>query len=316
MNTMRNDRFAGDKKKGDWFLAKAKKRMVNWMAPRVPSCLETYHLTLFTLLWSIGIVACSFLARENINWLWAVSLFIFLQYISDVLDGAVGRYRDTGLVKWGYYMDHLLDYVFLASIIAGYALVFTGIPWYWFMAFMALGGAFMATMFLSFAATNEFRISVLKIGPTEARLFFVLVNTAIILFGTGWVEVTMPFIAAGLTVALIFVVFRTQKRIWKIDMEQKKGPFCSGRRPFATSIVLDHTGKSASAGGGPWSPPIPHGLRASKAVLGSSAAATPKSSSTCPLQSFSTPSAACPSSHPAGRPTSPLWGYATSGTKT
>ena len=107
MNTMRNDRFAGDKKKGDWFLAKAEKRMVNWMAPRVPSCLETYHLTLFTLLWSIGIVACSFLARENINWLWAVSLFIFLQYISDVLDGAVCRYRDTGLVKWGYYMDRL-----------------------------------------------------------------------------------------------------------------------------------------------------------------------------------------------------------------
>jgi len=151
------------------------------------------------------------------------SFFIFLQYISDVLDGAVGRYRDTGLVKWGYYMDHFLDYVFLASVIVGYALILTNIPWYWFMSLLALGGAFMVNMFLSFAATNEFRISVLKIGPTEARIFFVLVNTVIILLGTGWVEITLPFFAAGLVVALIALVYRTQRYIWKIDMEQKKG---------------------------------------------------------------------------------------------
>ncbi len=221
MITVKDVEFAGDKKNGEWILAKAEKRMVTWMVPRVPLFIETYHLTLLTVLWSIGIVACSFLAKENMNWLWGASFFIFLQYISDVLDGAVGRYRDTGLVRWGYYMDHLLDYVFLASVIAGYALIFTTIPWYWFMAFMVLGGAFMANMFLSFAATNEFRISVLKIGPTEARIFFVLVNTAIILFGTGWAGVTLPFITAVLTVALILLVFRTQKYIWKLDMEHK-----------------------------------------------------------------------------------------------
>lgn len=218
---MNNDQFAGDQKKGDWILAKAEKRMVNWMVPRVPLFLETYHLTMLTLIWSMGIIGCSVLAVSNINWLWGVSGFIFLQYMSDVLDGAVGRYRETGLVKWGYYMDHLLDYVFLASVIAGYALIFTDIPWHWFLALMALGGAFMANMFLSFAATNELRISVLKIGPTEGRIFFVLVNTLIILLGTSWVETTLPFIVAGLTVALIFLVIQTQKRIWKIDMQRK-----------------------------------------------------------------------------------------------
>ena len=213
--------FAGDKKKGEWLLAKAEKRMVSWMVPRIPPFIETYHLTLLTLIWSLGIVACSYFARDNINWLWLVSLFIFLQYMSDVLDGAVGRHRDTGLVKWGYYMDHFLDFVFLASVITGYALIMTDIPWYWFLALMAIGAAFMANMFLSFAATNEFRISVLKIGPTEARIFFVLVNTAIILLGTGWVEPVLPYIAAVLTMALGLVVFQTQKRIWKIDMEDK-----------------------------------------------------------------------------------------------
>jgi phosphatidylglycerophosphate synthase len=219
---MGNTTFAGDQKKGEWILAKAERRMVNWLVPRLPLFLETYHLTLLTLVWSIGIVAASFLARENIHWLWLASLFILLQYLSDVLDGAVGRYRNTGLVKWGYYMDHFLDYVFFASIVSGYALVLSGVPWYWFLGLMALGGAFMVNMFLSFAATNEFRISVLKIGPTEVRIFFILVNTAIIVFGAGLVATLLPFVVGVLTAVLVWVVFRTQKRIWSIDMEQKR----------------------------------------------------------------------------------------------
>ncbi len=163
------------------------------------------------------------MARTNIQWLWLVSVFIALQYISDVLDGAVGRYRDTGLVKWGYYMDHLLDYVFLAAIISGYALLLSGVPGYWFLALMALSGAFMANAFLSFATTNELRISVLKIGPTEVRALFILLNTGIILLGTAWVETVLPLAAATLTVVLILVVFQTRKRIWRIDMEYKRG---------------------------------------------------------------------------------------------
>ncbi len=220
---MTGNQFAGDKKQGEWILAQAEKRMVNWLVPRVPPFLETYHLTLLTLLWSIGIVGASFMARTNLQWLWLVSGLIALQYLSDVLDGAVGRYRDTGLVKWGYYMDHLLDYVFLASIISGYALLLSGIPGYWFLALMALGGALMANTFLSFAATNELRISVLKIGPTEIRAFFILLNTGIILLGTAWVETVVPLAAVALTVVLVLVVFQTQKRIWRIDMEYKRG---------------------------------------------------------------------------------------------
>ena len=228
---MRHGQFAGDKKKGEWVLGKLERRLVNWTVPRMPRFIETYHLTPLTLVWSIGVVASSFLARENINWLWLVSLFIALQYLSDVLDGAVGRYRGTGLVRWGYYMDHFLDFVFLASIIAGYGLILSSIPWYWFLALMGLGGAFMANAFLSFAATNEFRISVLKIGPTEGRMFGVLVNTAIILFGGGWVEAALPFLVILLTAGLTGVVFWTQRYIWKIDMELKRRGTVSSETP-------------------------------------------------------------------------------------
>ena len=217
---MVNTTFAGDKKEGEWILRKAEKRMVDWLVPRLPPFLETYHLTLLSLLWSAGVVASGFLARSNLQWLWLVSLFILLQYLTDVLDGAVGRYRKTGLVKWGYYMDHFLDYVFVASIIAGYALAFPSMSWHWFLALLALCAAFMASVFLSFAATNEFRMSVLKIGPTEGRILFILVNTAVIVLGTGLVATLLPLAVGVLTVALAWVVFRTQKRLWSIDMEQ------------------------------------------------------------------------------------------------
>ena len=38
---------------------------------------------------------------------------IVLHYFTDHFDGKLGKYRDTGLRKWGFYMDHLFDYGFL-----------------------------------------------------------------------------------------------------------------------------------------------------------------------------------------------------------
>lgn len=219
---MTHAQFGGDKKIGKWAFASLERRMVTWLVPKVPSWLETYHLTMLTLVWSIGIVVASLMARQSLHWLWLVSGFIALQYLSDVLDGAVGRYRDTGLIKWGFYMDHFLDFLFLASIIVGYALAFPNMPAYWFLALLAVGGALMVNSFLSFAATNEFQISTLGIGPTEIRLFFILANAAMVFFGTVWLPIALPVILGILTVTLVWSVWQSHRRIWKIDMENKR----------------------------------------------------------------------------------------------
>ncbi len=214
--------FGGDKKTGKWAFANLERRMVTWLVPRVPSWLETYHLTMLTLVWSIGIVVASLLARESLHWLWLVSGFIALQYLSDVLDGAVGRHRDTGLVKWGFYMDHFLDFLFLASIVVGYSLALPDIAPYWFAALLVVGGALMVNSFLSFAATNEFQISMLGIGPTEMRLAFILANAAMVFFGTAWLPVALPVILGVLTATLAWSVWQSHRRIWEIDMENKR----------------------------------------------------------------------------------------------
>jgi archaetidylinositol phosphate synthase len=215
--------FQGDKKDGTWLLANAETRLKNWLVPKVPARIETYHLTMTTVLWCGLIIFFSFLAAYNIHFLWVVSFSIFGQYITDLLDGEIGRRRNTGLIKWGYYMDHFLDYMFLCSILIGYGLMVENYNKYIIFFILALFGAFMVNSFLSFAATGKFRISYMGVGPTEVRVIFILVNTFIIVFG-GKFEIPriLPYVLGGAAFALFVTVYQTQKMLWKIDMENKR----------------------------------------------------------------------------------------------
>jgi len=214
--------FRGDRKTGKWLLASGEERLKRWLVPKVPARVETYHLTLSSLLWCALIIAFSFLAKYNTHFLWVVSLMIFFQYITDLLDGAVGRERETGLVKWGYYMDHLLDYLFLCSILIGYALLLPDHHKHMLFYILALFGAYMVNSFLAFAATGTFRISYLGIGPTEIRLLFIVVNALIVFFGKTHMARVLPFVLVFSTFGLFVTVYSTQKQIWRLDMERKK----------------------------------------------------------------------------------------------
>lgn len=212
-------KFKGDKKKGLSLFGGFEKWYVPKLVPYVPKFIETYHLTYMTILWSLLIVFFGYLAISDINWLWGISVCIFLQYVTDVFDGAVGRYRKTGLIKWGYYMDHFLDYIFLCSILIAYMFIVPVEIRYYMFFILAIFGAFMVNSYLSFSALNEFKIDYLGIGPTEVRLGFIIVNTLWIIFGQTYLKWTLPFVLILSVLSVCFVVYRTQKHIWKIDMK-------------------------------------------------------------------------------------------------
>ena len=217
------EQFQGDKKlplKSP--LAKAERRFIDYCVPRFPPWIEGYHLTLTTVLWSAGLILSGYLAKQDLSWLWFASGMLFMQWFTDSFDGALGRYRDTGIPKWGFYMDHFLDFIFMCSILIGYAVLFEGLYRIIFLVLIPIFGAFMVNSYLSFAATTEFKITFLGMGPTELRLLIIILNTMIIIFGTGFVEKTLPFIPLLTIIALIIVVYRTQKYIWQIDMEDKR----------------------------------------------------------------------------------------------
>jgi len=217
--------FQGDKKFGQSLLHKPEEALKRVLLPLVPGWLETHHLTLMTLPWCGLILLISYFARtqDNMAWLWGVSLMIVAQYITDLLDGAIGRQRNTGLVKWGFYMDHFLDFVFLCVLLIGYAILLPDIHRLALFFVMMLFAGFMVNSFLAFASTNKFQIAYMGMGPTEMRLVFIAVNTVLVFFGTDPLILALPYMLAGAAFGLFFTVYKTQLELWRIDMAAKYG---------------------------------------------------------------------------------------------
>jgi phosphatidylglycerophosphate synthase len=215
------EQFAGDKKVGHSLLGKPETRFKQWAVPRIPASIETYHLTMTTLLWSLVNVLAGFWAQGNIRFLWLVSVMIVLQYVTDLFDGELGRQRNTGLVKWGFYMDHFLDYIFLCSLVfVGYMIAPTGLEIWYFVLVVILGG-YMVNSFLSFGATNEFQIFYYGIGPTEMRVVFILINTFILVFGTGNFSWLLPLVVGICLTGLVINSWQIHRRLWAEDMLAK-----------------------------------------------------------------------------------------------
>jgi phosphatidylglycerophosphate synthase len=219
--------FGGAFKKGESLLGPMEKRFVNRWVNTIPKWLETYHLTMMTILWSALVILSAWQVRETecVQWLWGVSIAVVLQYLTDLFDGAVGRTRNTGLVKWGFYMDHFLDFIFQCALIVAYALISPpefNLQW-WFFAILAITSGFMVNSFLSFAATNEFEIYFLGIGPTEIRIYFIALNTVIIYLDPTrkYFENFVPIYAIVLSLGLVFVVWQSHKKLWVMDMKNK-----------------------------------------------------------------------------------------------
>ena len=205
-------------------LAPYEKRFILWLAPKFPLWVKSWQLTMLTVPWSLSVIGFGLLARQsgNLHWLWLSSVMIFLQWFTDCFDGAIGRERNEGLVKWGFFMDHFLDFVFMCSVFIGWSYLFDGfhnkLLW-----FMSLGmGCLMVNAFLGFGATNQFKITYLATGPTEMRLYFILVNTALTLFGTGWLQASLLYIFIAFWLGICVVIYSTQRALWKIDMDAKK----------------------------------------------------------------------------------------------
>ena len=214
--------FAGAQKTNTSFLSPLERRLAPIVIPRIPNWLETYHLTMLTLVWSSLILVFSFLAARNLRWLWMVSLMIFLQWVTDHYDGKVGKYRNTGLARWGYYMDHMLDYLFLCSVLIGYAFILPEHSRFQLLLMLALFAAFDFSTFLAFAATDKLQISYLKFGPTEFRLALIIINGLLAAYGTKHMISGLKWVNAGAAIGLCVLVYRTHKKIWKLDMQDRK----------------------------------------------------------------------------------------------
>ena len=214
--------FAGAGKTNTGLLVPLERRLARFVLPRVPLWLETYHLTLLTPVWSVLIVVFTYFAARDLRWLWIVNLMIVFHYFTDHFDGKLGKYRNTGLRKWGFYMDHLFDYGFLCSILIGYSFLLPQRAIFNMMLVLCVFSAFMFHTFLMLAATEEFRISFSKLGPTEMRIALIVINALLVKFGVRPLKGALPYVAAGGTLMLVVLAYKAQKKLWQSDMQVKQ----------------------------------------------------------------------------------------------
>ena len=182
-----------ERKRADSLLSALERRFAIRAVRLVPSWLESHHLTLLTVIWSALMLLCcnprSCRPRAGSGPSRPSSSF---RYLTDAVDGKVGVMRGAGLVRWGYYMDHFLDYVFLCAILIGYGLMLPDGLQQLMTWTLAIAGGFMVHAFLEFGATGELSLSYLKIGPAEIRLIFIAINITLLTFGRSSMVVVCP----------------------------------------------------------------------------------------------------------------------------
>jgi len=218
---MKLESMSGKSRKLTSIIEPYQKRFVEWMVPKIPKQIETYHLTLLTIPLSLLVIIIAKTIPNSSFFLLLHALIILIQYLSDILDGALGRYRNTGLIRWGFYMDHLLDYVFAISVILSYSFFFD-INIELTALIIGLVGAFF---------THEFVIGNIKgmvntsgyygIGPSEVRFGGIIIN--IFLFITGYKpnEFVILSIVVIFILAFISASWSAQKSFREQDLKAK-----------------------------------------------------------------------------------------------
>ena len=76
--------------------------------------------------------------------------------------------------------------------------------------------------FLMLAATDEFKVSFSRFGPTELRIALIIINVFIMRFGTRGLKGSLPWIALGGVIALSVLAYIAQRKLWRIDMSIKE----------------------------------------------------------------------------------------------
>ena len=123
------------------------------------------------------------LSNESPLWLWAASALLVVHWLGDSLDGTLARVRGTSGPTYGYYLDHLVDAIATAVIGIGLGSRRT-CCWPTGLVIVVVYLLLSINTYLETYAFGVFSLGYGRIGPTEARLALIALNTVMAL-GAG-----------------------------------------------------------------------------------------------------------------------------------
>jgi phosphatidylglycerophosphate synthase len=169
-----------------FLLAGPETRVLGWIARRLPARVMPDHMTALGVVAALGIAAAYVLSNQSDVWLWAASALLVVHWVGDSLDGTLARVRGIQRPRYGYYLDHLVDAGATACIGIGLGLS----PHMLLAVGMAIVVAYLVLSINTYLETSVFGTFSLgygRLGPTEARVALIALNTAIALgAGTGF----------------------------------------------------------------------------------------------------------------------------------
>ena len=213
-----------------FLLAKPEKRLLTWIAQRLPRWILPDDLTALGVLAAFGICAAYQLANDSRDWLWIASLLLVVQWFGDSLDGTLARVRKIERPTYGYYIDHLVDAVATAAIGIGVGLS----P----LMLLSIGTLIVVAdlilsinVYLESYALGRFSIGYGLIGPTELRLILIALNTALALhlgldFSIGHLNMTV-FDLVGLGLAGTMIVLLARRVVRNLRDLARREPAAS-----------------------------------------------------------------------------------------
>jgi phosphatidylglycerophosphate synthase len=174
-SSFRAPRHPGSVRIQESMLAPAERRVLIWLARRMPAWVTPDLLTLLGLA-SLAIAGVLYAVAS----VWPVALFIVnafiaLNWFGDSLDGTLARVRDKQRPRYGFYVDHTVDAVGAFLVLAGMAAsgyVSERLAAGMLVAFLLVS----VESYLAAYALGTFRLSHWKFGPTELRLLLAIGN--------------------------------------------------------------------------------------------------------------------------------------------
>jgi archaetidylinositol phosphate synthase len=155
-------------------------RFERWALPRLAAALPRWvvpdHLTFLGVLAATGIAVSYALSNRSDTWLWVASALLVVHWFGDSLDGTLARVRKIERPRYGYYLDHLTDAYSTTAIGIGLGLS----PYMLLSVGLAIVIAYLVlsiNVYLETHTLGEFQFGYGWMGPTEARVILIALNT-------------------------------------------------------------------------------------------------------------------------------------------
>ena len=188
-------------------LTAVERRVLLWLAHRMPARVNSDHLTALGLVAMFLVGVCFAVSSAAPIALWGVVVFLALNWFGDSLDGTLARVRGHQRPRYGFYVDHILDTFGALFVLGGLAISGHMTPIV-AAAFLVAYYVLSIEIYLATYCVGRFQMSFWGWGPTELRILLAIgalmlfVKPMVTIFG-----VPMRLFDAGGIVGAVGLVF-------------------------------------------------------------------------------------------------------------